>query len=431
MRVDDPYELLGVSRDATEQEIKKAYRKLALKYHPDKITNEHEREESEAKFKEITSAYEILSDAELREKYDRYGSSGFDGMNGGFGEDDFMNFFQQQYRQQQNGAGYGNAGENSRRTADSRMPYKLRTRQLYMGKTVIFELKRKCLCTHCSGTGLRKKHFQKPELRCPDCGGVGYKERISRLGGGFMVKETVKCDTCNGKGKYRKRSSSDNCKHCSGTGLLEEKKRHTVYIPRGSRHGDEIRLKGMADMEYGKETGDVVIVIEEDSTDSKLERKGNDLFTNITIPLVDALTGFKKVVCETFDSRILEIDIPAGKVIRPGNYFRFHGEGWPLEDGKKFGDMYVQIGIEFPKDHWFNEKAEVLALKNILPTLKSGKTSKKDDPLNTENVINYSILVSAAELPDYLAEEKAKYSGGEEEEYFNSQGQAPPECSAQ
>ena len=441
------YEVLEIETGASEVEIRKAYRKLALKYHPDKIVDEDEREESEAKFKEITAAYEILSDPELREKYDTYGDAGFGagGPEEDYEFDDFMNFFQQYQRQQGQGQGYG-AGfgggsfgqpeAESMRTPDSRINYKMTTKQLYMGKTVTFQLKRKCLCAHCGGTGLRKKHFQKPEIYCTSCNAQGFKERITRLAGGYMVKERVVCDTCKGKGKYRKKSSSDGCKHCAGKGLVVEEKPQTVYISRGSRHGDEFRLPQMADMEYGKETGDVVVVIEEDSSGShQLERKGNDLHCTLNISLVDALTGFSTTVCETFDNRRLHLTIPPGKVVRPGNYFKFEGEGWPISNGASFGDMYVKINIEFPKDNWFNEKSEVTALRNILPGLKS-KESKQPDPLNTEEVFKYSILKSHDELPDYLAQEREKFNKQQQEEqrqsaFDNDYTQMPSECATQ
>ena len=175
----DLYDVLGVARDASEQDIKKAYRKLALKYHPDKISDEDERENSEDVFKEISAAYEILSDPELRERYDMYGEAGM-GAGGGsgayddYGDDDFMNFFKQYQRQQHQHHTGGGAGRGGpMRTEDSRVPYKMSTRQLYVGKTVTFQLKRKCLCSHCEGSGLRKKHFLKPELQCTSCNGHG------------------------------------------------------------------------------------------------------------------------------------------------------------------------------------------------------------------------------------------------------------------
>ncbi|CDO96248.1 unnamed protein product [Kluyveromyces dobzhanskii CBS 2104] len=437
-----PYDLLGVDKDASEVEIRKAYRKLALKYHPDKNTDEEGREASEAMFKEVAAAYEILSDPELKAKYDTYGDSAFGTGANGYSEedfefDDFMNFFQRQ--QQGPHASYSTRQQyhepETKRTADSKITYKMTTKQLYMGKTVTFQLKRKCLCTHCSGTGLRKKHFQKPEIFCGSCNGQGFKERITRLAGGYMVKERVMCDACKGKGKCRKKSASDVCKHCSGKGLVNEEKPQTVYIPRGSRHGDEFRLPQMADMEYGKETGDVIIVIEEESSGSHLERKGNDLHTTLNIALVDALTGFSIIVCETFDNRRLRLTVPAGKVIRPGNYFKFKDEGWPLSNGSYFGDMYVKINIEFPKDNWFNERSEITAVRNILPGLKS-KDTKDPDPLNTEDVFNFSVLNSHDELPDYLAEEREKFSKQQENEphanaYESEYTQMPSECATQ
>lgn len=420
------YEVLGVAPGASQTEIKKAYRKLALQHHPDKVADEVLREESEIKFKEITAAYEILSDEDSRKKYDVYGDDvpGAGGGGGGdpFGDDDFMNFFRtyagggfydeprQPYPEEEDG---------SVRTSDARIPLKLSMKDLYNGKTFKFRSKRNVLCDRCQGSGLRKKFQQHPRkpVVCQSCEGHGHKERIKRVAQGFVIRETVKCERCNGKGRTTPTKPEDHCKKCHGQCVISEEKTLTVYIPRGSRNGDIVKLEGEADQEPDKVTGDLLFVIEENpETLTNLERRGDDLHTRLKISLSEAITGFEKVVTTTLDDRILKLKIPQGKVIRPGNYIRLENEGWPLDDsGNKFGDMYVQVHIEFPPDNWFSEKSDAEVLRTLLPEVPNARVADAGDLNNTETVIDYSVVKSADELPDYLSYEKGEYQGQEQE----------------
>lgn len=405
------YDILGVSTDATEQEVRKAYRKLALQYHPDKISDEDQKVGSETKFKEITAAYEVLSDEFKRANYDMYGDAGIkdNRESRGFDENDFMNFFR--------AYGGGNDGDSNpfgskhkssshMRTCDSRVNLKLSTMNLYMGKTCQFKSKRKVLCTRCEGQGLRKMYFQKQSIICDGCHGNGFKERITRIGPGLISKDHVQCNKCQGVGKYIPKTSHDSCKKCKGKGIIDEESILTIYIPRGSRHNDEIKLVGKSDEEYGKKTGDLIIVINESPKDLSFDLKGNDLYLKCKISLSDALTGFERIITKTLDNRLLHVKVPCGKVIRPGSFFKFKDEGWPLDDGAKFGDMYIEIDIEFPRDNWFDNKSEVNMVKNIFPGIKQDENNIINDPINTENVTNYDILDSKSKLPDYYKQEK-------------------------
>ncbi|AET39369.1 Xdj1p Ecym_4306 [Eremothecium cymbalariae DBVPG len=410
----DLYSVLGIKSNATEQEVKRAYRNLALMYHPDKISDESQRAESEAKFKEISAAYDILSDEQKRSEYDHYGR--FDEGSFPFGDfdddykrgnEDFMNFFRY-------GAGrYGQYEDaeqkTSQKTKDFVVPLKLSTKQLYLGKTFQFKLKRNVLCSKCEGLGLRKRAAHCMPMKCGICDGRGFKERVSRISPGFISRERVPCDECDGKGTVVSRDPSDNCKKCHGKCVIVENSILTLYVPRGHRHADTIRIDGQADMEAGKETGDLVFEIDEiTDPDAELERKGTDLHCSITISLAEALTGFTRLVARTFDDRLLRITIPSGKVLRPGNYLKFTNEGWPINNGSRFGDLYVKVNIEFPKDNWLNEKSELEAIKHILPGLKNSSNSHQgdgDDPANTEDINSYYVIQDSSRLPDYLAQE--------------------------
>ncbi|AAS54573.1 AGR084Cp [Eremothecium gossypii ATCC 10895] len=424
----DLYEVLGIASSASEQEVKRAYRQLALRYHPDKISDESEREASEAKFKEISAAYAVLSDEQKRAEYDQFGTvdGGYGHDEFGHGDDDFMNFFR--YGAGRHGYQHEEDDfEEVGRTADSTVPLKLTTKQLYLGKTFQFKARRKVLCPRCGGSGLRKRAAARPMIRCEGCEGQGYKERISRIGPGLISRERVSCADCGGKGKRIPTTAADNCKKCTGKCVVQEESIISVYVPRGSQHGDRLRYPGQSDMEPGKETGDLVFVIDEQTdVSSSLERKGTDLYCTMKISLAEALTGFTRIVTRTFDERVLRINIPRGKVLRPGNYLKFTNEGWPIEDGARFGDMYVQVLIEFPKDNWFNEKAELDAIRNILPGLADAPSTKTEDPSNTEEVRAYSIIANHTGLPDYLDRENQGYSRQQHESTAGT-----PECPMQ
>ncbi|SCW04251.1 LAFE_0H09406g1_1 [Lachancea fermentati] len=399
----NPYETLEVDRNASQEEIRKAYRRLALQHHPDKVSDESQRATSEIRFKEIAVAYEILSDEQRREHYDTYGdASAPENGSGGFDEGDFASFFQQF-------GGDSYEEENPRRTSDVHIPMRLSMKELYNGRTVRFQAKRNIVCNRCEGSGIRKR--ARHAAKCGSCDGQGVKQRLRRVGPGFVTRETVECEHCLGLG--RELRAEDRCKKCQGKRVVSEGKTLSVYVPRGSCNGDTVVLKGEADEEPGKSTGDLVFDIEEDVSSSTLERRGNDLYTHLTITLAEALTGFEKEVCTTFDDRLLRLKIPMGQVIRPGNYICLTSEGWPLDDkGRSFGDMYININIEFPPDRWFSERGDVQALRNLLPQADSASKganplSASADPANTEVPSQYKIISSADELPDYISEESA------------------------
>ncbi|SCU87250.1 LAFA_0E05622g1_1 [Lachancea sp. 'fantastica'] len=404
----DPYETLGIAVDASQDEIRKAYRRLALQHHPDKVSDESLREESEIKFKDIAAAYEILSDEQKRSNYDQYGDAG--GYSNGFGDDfrdgDFASFFGN-FSNNHYGDDY-NEGPSHRESykPDAHIPLSLSMQDLYNGKTVRFESKRNVVCNRCEGTGIRKK--ARHARNCAQCEGSGVKQRLKRVGPGFVTRETVKCEHCKGLGKSVR--NEDLCKKCHGKKVVQESKDLNVYIPRGSRHNDKVVLKGEADEEPGKTAGDLVFDIDENSTTSSLERRGFDLHTKLTISLSDALCGFEKDLCVHLDERVIRLKIPTGQVLRPGNFLRLADEGWPLDgQGTKFGDMYVQINIEFPPDNWFSERHDLQTLRNILPqagsTSKASSSKNVTDFVNTEFPSNVEVVKNADELPTYLPEE--------------------------
>ncbi|CAR26793.1 hypothetical protein ZYGR_0I00650 [Zygosaccharomyces rouxii] len=409
------YDTLGVSQDATQVEIKKAYRKLALQHHPDKVTDDSVREESEVRFKEITAAYEVLSDEEKRSKYDTYGDTA-DGPD--FEDESFMNFFTQFNSgfgfNGGGGGGFPGAQPGDDRSDDVQVPLKVSMADCYNGKVFKFQSKRKIVCEKCEGSGWRRRSGgPPPQTNCKSCQGRGYKEQLRRVAPGMVAQQTVSCGMCHGKGKYVSKPTSEKnqCKKCRGQGMIEEAKPLTVSIPRGSRHGDRIVFEGEADQEVGKsKTGDLIFIVDEGTEPPegvRLERRGYDLITNISISLAEAITGLDRTLTKTLDGRVLKLSTPAGKVISPGKIIKVEQEGWPLNShATKFGDLYVLVDIVFPRDNWFAEKSDLLKIRNILPS-EAANNDVKADPGNTEQVSDMKLV---DQLPDYMGSNGDQYA---------------------
>lgn len=408
----DLYEILQVDSTASKADIKKAYRKLALRYHPDKVSEE-DREEAEIKFKEISRAYEVLIDEQKREAYDTYGttdgpggvpnfsSQPFDGYHDGheYAGDDFFNFF--------NGMN-NNGARRANRTEDAELEVKVTLEDLFNGKTVKITSTRNIICPHCVGTGARKKAVTK---KCAACDGEGTVRKIRRVGPGLISQEYVDCLQCQGSGKlYR---SKDKCKKCLGDKTVEETKILEFEIAKGSANNGSIVLKHESDEYPGKETGDVILnyTCEEHPTFTRVH---NDLYCKYKIPLVDALCGFSRNVVKHLDGRVLRVETPKGKVLRPHDFIRIKNEGMPIvqkrswfTSGPSHGDLYIEIEVEFPQDNWYLEKNDIFQIKNLLPNDLQSKHDIKKQHIDEEAVLDANIdvadftIVTRSQLPEY------------------------------
>lgn len=417
--------ILGIERSATSIEIKKAYRKLALSYHPDKVS-EDDREEAEIKFKEISAAYEILSDEIKRDNFDRYGDADGPRTNGGYGHDDVPDFSPDDFFNFFHGMN-GNAGrkpQRTNRTEDANLDVFVTLSDLYNGKTVKITSSRNILCTLCKGHGVKTGAKSKP---CGICKGEGVTRKIRRVGPGMVTQEYVDCTTCKGKGTiYR---TKDKCKKCQGETTQEETKILEFYIEKGSKFGDSIILKGESDEAFGQETGDIILTVHEKEIpeDDLFERVGNDLYSEFTITLAEALCGFKnKIVLKHLDERLLRISTPTGKVLRPNQYLKIAKEGFPIK--KSFlsskGDLYLKINIEFPNDNWFSEKSELERVKNILPS-QINNDPFKNESTNNNNIddVNFKIL-NLDDLPEIDNDDDDEGHAGDYENGYNPYGSA-------
>lgn len=346
----DYYDLLGVEKTASENDIKKAYRKLAMKYHPDKFSNasEKEKKEAEEKFKEVNEAYQVLSDPDKRAKYDRFGhaafenggagAGGFGGFSGGFegfgnAEDIFSSFFG-------GGGGFGGFGGGRQRGpepgADLRVDVTLTLEEVAKGVEKEINYRRQAKCKTCNGTGAEPGSSLKT---CDKCNGTGKIKVTQRtVFGNFQSVE--ECDKCKGKGKIPEKK----CKSCNGTGLERETVKKTVKIPIGIEDGQRLRLSGMGDASTeGGPNGDLYIFIHVKEHDFFV-RHGDDIICEIPIIFAKAALG-GEIDIPTLKGK-KSIKIPAGT--QNGKVFRLKGEGINNPRAYAPGDQLVKIIIEVP-----------------------------------------------------------------------------------
>ena len=343
----DYYEVLGVSKGATDDEIKKAYRKLARKYHPD--LNKDNPEAAE-KFKEIGEAYEILSDKDKRARYDQFGFAGVDpnygagqggGFGGGFGFEDvdlgdiFGSFF---------GGGFGGGGSRTNRANAPRQGESIRRTVMLSFEEAAFgcekeiEIDRVEQCTECGGTGAEKGYT--PET-CSNCHGTGTVKQTQRTPFGAF-SSTGPCPNCRGTGKIIKKP----CKKCRGTGQERRTRKLSVKIPAGIDDGQSVALRGQGGAGInGGPAGDVIVTVSI-RPHPLFQRDGYDVWCEVPISYAQACLGDKLIV-PTIDGKV-EYTMPAGT--QPGTVFRMRGKGIQAVNGRGRGDQFVKVTLEVPKD---------------------------------------------------------------------------------
>lgn len=350
----DYYEVLGVSKSASKDEIKKAYRQMALKFHPDKNPGDHTAEE---KFKEAAEAYEVLSDDNKRARYDQFGHAGMNGGSGGFGgggmtiEDIFAQFgdiFGGHFGSPFGGFGGGRGG--SRRVnkgSDLRVKVKLNLQEIANGVEKKIKVNKYVGCKSCSSTGAANGSSYST---CSTCRGSGYVTRVTNTLLGQM-QTTSPCPTCNGEGKM----ITERCTSCSGEGVVRDAEVITLKIPAGVAEGMQMSVSGKGNAaRRGGVNGDLLVLIEEEK-DPELIRDGNDLIYNLYISFPDATLG-APVEVPTVDGKV-KIKIEPGT--QPGKVLRLRGKGLPDVNGYGRGDLLVSINVWVPKNLSKDEKAVV------------------------------------------------------------------------
>ncbi|WP_277265137.1 molecular chaperone DnaJ [Prevotella corporis] len=356
----DYYEVLGVDKSASEDEIKKAYRKIAIKYHPDRNPDDPKAEE---KFKEAAEAYSVLNDAQKRQQYDQFGFDGPGGGFGGFGDgagfsmDDIFSMFGDVFG---GGAGFGGFGGGSRqapryRGADLRLKVKLSLQEVATGVTKKFKVRKDVVCNHCHGTGAEGGSSSET---CPNCHGSGVEIRTQQSIFGMMQTQTT-CHVCGGEGKVIK----NKCSHCHGDGVVKGEEVVEINIPAGVAEGMVVNVpgKGNAGKRNGI-TGNIQVYIEEEDNDTFI-RDGQNVIYNLLLDFPTAVLG-GQVDIPTIDGTIVKIKIEPGT--QPGKTLRLRGKGLPAVQGygNGTGDLIVQISIYVPKELSKSEKEAIEEFRN-------------------------------------------------------------------
>ena len=360
----DYYDVLGVSKSSSADQIKSAYRKLAVKYHPDKNEGDKAAEE---KFKEASEAYHVLSNSERKQNYDNFGHAAFEnggGGRGGFGNFDFSSHFSDIF-EDFFGEGFGGGGRRNRRTnnrgSDLRYDLSITLEEAYTGKKQDIKFSTSEKCDNCKGSGSKPGH---EAGSCSMCGGHG---QVRSSQGFFTVQQT--CPQCSGSGE----EITNPCNSCSGQGKKQASKRLSVTIPRGVDDGTRIRLAGKGEAgSRGAGNGDLYLFINVYSHEL-FKRSDEHLFFECPISIADAALG-TSIEIPTIDGGKAKIKIPAGT--QSGKQLRLKSKGMPYMRGNGTGDLYVQVNTEVPIS-LNKEQKELLEKFRDIENEKSNPSIKK------------------------------------------------------
>ena len=366
MSKEDYYETLGVNKSSSDGEIKQAYRKKAMKYHPDRNKDD---KKSEKKFKKVNEAYYVLKDKEKKSQYDQFGHQAFENGGAGFKDSNvgggFSDIFEEMFGDFDDDVGsiFG-GGRRSGRTntkeygADLRYDMEVSLEEIFSGKKIIIHVPTKIKCETCNGNGYEAD--SKPET-CPTCKGHG---EVRSSQGFFTIQQT--CPDCRGEGQVIK----NPCNSCSGTGRVDKKKSLSVEIPAGVEDGTRIRLSGEGEVGYqGGPAGDLYIFIKE-KPHSIFERDVENLYCKAPISMIDATIG-GSIEVPTLDGSIVKVKIPSGT--QSGSNFRLSNKGLPRFRQSGNGDLYLEAFVETPVNLSSSQK-------DLLKKFDSEKNKKTTSP---------------------------------------------------
>lgn len=403
------YDILGVDPSASEPQLKSAYKKGALKHHPDK--NAHNPDAAE-KFKDLSKAYEVLSDPQKRQLYDQYGEEGIEqgGMGGGMAAEDlFAQFFG-------GGSAFGGMfGGGMRETGPKKARtihhvHKVSLEDIYRGKVSKLALQKSVICPACEGRGGKEGAVR----TCAGCNGAGMKTMMRQMGPMIQRFQTI-CPDCQGEGETIR--DRDRCKRCMGKKTIVERKVLHVHVDRGVKSGHKIEFRGEGDQMPGVLAGDVVFEIEQ-KPHPRFQRKDDDLFYHAEIDLLTALAG-GQIYIEHLDDRWLTVNIFPGEPITPGTIRVIKGQGMPSFRHHDFGNLYIQFDVKFPDK---SEIQNVELLEQILPPRMQQKLPAADS------------MVEDYDLEEVDARQQARAQGAamdEDEEDGIPAGAERMQCASQ
>eukprot|EP01119_Soliformovum_irregulare_P011533 TRINITY_DN2907_c0_g1_i1.p1 TRINITY_DN2907_c0_g1~~TRINITY_DN2907_c0_g1_i1.p1 ORF type:complete len:452 (-),score=107.77 TRINITY_DN2907_c0_g1_i1:57-1412(-) len=361
----DHYETLGISKNASKDEIKKAFREIAKKNHPDINKNDPNAEHL---FKEASIAYDILSDDQKRQMYDQYGDVD---MDGGGPEMNMEDIFSQM------GFSFGGSGRRNRgpqKTEAIVQQVEVSLEDFFMGKEIEIPITRNATCGTCSGSGTKSGTSAK---KCKTCNGKGMRTVMRQMGPGMLSQSVEPCGSCEGQGE--RISNEDKCSTCNGKKIVRKKENLSIEIEKGMRPGQQMVFADKGNEAPGMKRGDVGIIIVEKPND-KFVRAGDDLVMEQKIPLIESLSGTEFVI-EQLDGRQLLFRSSPNEVIKPGDTRIVRGEGMPGDYGAR-GDLYVKFDVEFPSSSFLTPEM----IKNLEPNLppRNPKIDVTDEMHETE-----------------------------------------------
>ncbi len=376
----DYYEVLDVAKGASAEDIKKAYRKKAIQYHPDKWTNasEQERKDAEEKFKEAAEAYEVLSDPQKRQRYDQFGHAGMGGAgfhSGGMSMEDIFSQFGDVFAGtgfsqffQGFGGGHGGNMKRVRRGSDLRVKVRLTLEEIATGVDKKIKVKKLVPCNHCNGSGSADGHTEE----CQTCHGTGRVIKMQRSILGMMQMQET-CPTCHGEGKIIK----NKCTHCHGEGVVRDEEVISIHIPAGVMDGMQITMHGKGNAApHDGVNGDLLVLVEEAPHDT-LVRDESDLIYNMLLSVPTAVLG-GQVEVPTLTGKV-KVKIEPGT--QPGKVLRLRGKGLPEIDqfGRNYGtgDLLVHIGVYIP-EHLNKEEKKMMETLAESENVRPGASDTKN-----------------------------------------------------
>ena len=370
----DYYEVLGVDKKASEDEIKKAYRKIAIKYHPDRNPGDKTAEE---KFKEAAEAYSVLSDKQKRQQYDQFGfdgpnmGGGFGGFGaGGFSMDDIFSMFGDVFGGRGGFGGFSGFGGGQRAQyhgTDLRLKVRLTLQEISTGVTKKFKVRKDIVCSECNGSGAQNGSGSET---CPTCHGQGYTVRTVRSILGMMQTQS-ECPTCHGEGTIIK----NKCPHCSGQGIVKGEEVVEINIPAGVAEGMVVNVPGKGNAApHNGVPGNIQVYVEEEPNDTFV-RDGQDIIYNLLLDFPTAALG-GEVDIPTIEGTKVKIKIEPGT--QPGKTLRLRGKGLPAVQGygSGRGDLVVQVSVYVPKTLDRQERQMLEQLRNS-DNFKGDASTKK------------------------------------------------------